>query len=306
MTRVITPADPEWPTILNEGISPRVDALHVVGEALDASVPMIAIVGTRRPTAAGVTVARDIARGLALTGYTIVSGLAVGIDATVHRAALDVGGRTIAVLGCGHSIDYPKRNRALRRTIEALGTVVSEYPPETAPQPWMFPLRNRIIAGSTIATVVIEGTIKSGALVTARLALDANREVFAVPGSVRNVMAEGPNEMIRRGEAALVTTAEQIVEALTGSSLGTPEQPRFPTVELSDVEERVLAHLDDVPVTIDAIVAEVDAPLPKVSAALSMLDLYGYTRRTLRGYVITDEGAAARRLAVRSDVGGVS
>lgn len=295
MMRVVRVSDAGWPAGLNEGISPLVESLHAVGRPLDIAAPMVAVVGTRRPTAAGLTATREITSELALAGYTIVSGLAVGIDAMAHRAALDVGGRTVAVLGCGHSIDYPKRNRTLRRALEQQGTVLSEYAPETEPKPWMFPLRNRIIAGLTLATIVIEGTIKSGALVTARLALDANREVFAVPGSVRNVMAEGPNELIRRGEAALVTNAGHVLEGLSDAAPRLVAEPRLPTVDLSDAEQDVLAHLDDVPDSVDAMVDAVKLPLPSVTAALSMLELYGLARRTYRGYVITDEGSEARR-----------
>lgn len=293
MTRFIAPGDESWPPALGEGASPPITSLYVRGRDLDPDRPATAIVGTRRPTAAGVFAAKEIATGLALAGYTIVSGLAVGIDAVAHRAALDAGGHTIAVLGCGHDIDYPKRNRALRREIESYGTVVSEYTPETEPQPFYFPLRNRIIAGLSIATVVIEGTIRSGALVTARLALDANREVFAVPGSVRNVMSEGPNELIRRGEAALVTEAEHVIEALGGTPLGSSATP-LPAVDLPPEQIAVLAHLDDVPESVDAIVKATGLDGATVMGALSFLELDQFARRSLRGYVITDAGAALR------------
>ena len=293
MTSAIKPDDPSWPVALNEGAHPAIKGLYIRGNPLDTDRPAVAVVGTRRPTAAGLFAAKEIATGLALGGYTVVSGLAVGIDAVAHRATLEAGGSTVAVLGCGHDIDYPQRNRALRRDIEANGTVITEYPPDTQPQPWMFPLRNRIIAGLSIAVVVIEGTIQSGALVTARLALDANREVFAVPGSVRNVMAQGPNELIRRGEAALVTAAEQVIESLGGLSL-TVQTPTLPPVELSAQQEKVLAHLDDVPETVDAFVKATDLSGPDVTAALAMLELDRFARRTMRGYVITDAGAAVR------------
>jgi DNA processing protein len=295
MIRVLRRSESAWPATLNEGISPQVEALHLAGRFLDPHAPAIAVVGTRRPTAAGVEAAREIAGGLALAGYTIVSGLAVGVDAAAHRAAIDVGGHTVAVLGCGHDIDYPKRNRALRRAIEGSGTVLSEYEPNVEPKPWMFPLRNRIIAGLALATVVVEGTIRSGALVTARLALDANREVFAVPGSVRNVMAEGPNELVRRGEAALVTGSKDVIEALTGFLGEGPDQMEIPSLALSEVEERVLAHLDDVPDQVDGFVAALEVGPEEVASALSMLELKGYALRSFRGYIVTREGAQARR-----------
>jgi len=295
MTRLIRPRHPEWPPALDEEVRPRVKQLYVEGIRLDPSASCIAIVGTRRPTAAGLYAATQIATGLSIEGYTIVSGLAVGIDAAAHRATLEAGGRTVAVLGCGHDIDYPKRNRTLRRAIEIEGTVVSEYPPELEPKPSMFPARNRIIAGLSQAVVVVEGSIKSGALVTARLALDANREVFAVPGSVRNPMAVGPNELIRRGEAALVTRVEQVVEGL-GAVLAcsaTSSSPAAPML-LGDREAAVLSLLDDVPEGPDVFARTLDLSAGEIASALSMLELKGLARRTYRGHVITDAGAAQR------------
>ena len=295
MTRLIRPRDAEWPPALDEEIRPRVKQLYAQGLSLDPSERRIAIVGTRRPTAAGLYAATEIATGLSLEGYTIVSGLAVGIDAAAHRATLEAGGSTIAVLGCGHSIDYPKRNRRLRQALETEGTVLSEYSPEVAPTPFTFPARNRIIAGLSQAVVVVEGTIKSGALVTARLALDANREVFAVPGSVRNVMAQGPNELIRRGEAALVTHVDHVLEGLEAvlsraSVAPTPVQ----AMALSESEAAVLSMLDDVPESPDAFVRALDLSVSEVTTALSMLELKGLARRTYRGHVITDAGATQR------------
>lgn len=295
---ILRPSDEGWPDAVNEGASPQVSSLRLRGRPLDPERPCVAVVGTRRPSAAGIYAAKHITTDLALAGYAIVSGLAVGIDAVAHRAALDAGGTTIAVLGCGHDIDYPKRNRALRRDIEAEGTVVSEYAPDVEPQPFFFPQRNRIIAGLSLATVVVEGTIQSGALVTARLALDANREVFAVPGSVRNVMAQGPNELIRRGEAALVTSAEHVVEALGGLLLRSTSAPA-PPPELTLQQEAVLAHLDDVPGSVDGFVKATGLPIADVTSALSLLELDQLAKRTMRGYVITDSGAA-----VRSGLGG--
>jgi DNA processing protein len=288
--------------MLNEGAAPPIDALHVVGRPLDPDSAMIAIVGTRRPTAAGLNAASDLATGLALEGYAIVSGLAVGIDAAAHRAALDAGGATIAVLGCGHRIDYPKRNRALRKRLEVEGTVLSEHPPETEPKPWMFPLRNRIIAGLSLATIVVEGTIQSGALVTARLALDANREVFAVPGSVRNVMAQGPNELIRRGEAALITRTEHVIEGLTGLRTSNSGPAQAPLIELPPAQREVLAYLDDNAVSVDAISRAIDMDTREAGTAVSMLELSGLAKRTFRGYIVTESGARLREsLAVQSD-----
>jgi DNA processing protein len=294
VTVCIRPGDDGWPSALNEGAQPPIKRLYVAGKPIDSRAPAIAIVGTRRPTAAGVHAATELATGLALEGYTIVSGLAVGIDAAAHRAALNAGAVTIAVLGCGHDIDYPKRNRALRRQIEAEGTVVSEYPAGNEPKPYTFPLRNRIIVGLSQAVIVVEGTIQSGALVTARLALDANREVFAVPGSIRNVMAQGPNELIRRGEAALVTRLDHVLEGL-GGLLSHP-RPSLPSgaVDLTEEQRAVLCHLDDVPVSADGVSNGLALASRAVGNALSMLELKGLAQRTYRGYIVTERGASTR------------
>ena len=175
---MIHPGDPEWPARLSElGPHRRPAALHAEGEGLRSELPFVAVVGTRRPTGAGVEAAERIARGLAEAGWVVVSGLAVGIDAVAHRAALDAGGTTVAVLGCGLDVAYPARNVALRRRIAEQGTVLTEYPAGTRPARRNFPERNRIIAGLCLGAVVVEGSLRSGAMVTARLALDMNRSV---------------------------------------------------------------------------------------------------------------------------------
>jgi DNA processing protein len=214
-TRVVRREDDEWPTYLDElGSHPTPLELFARGEPIRSGERAVAVVGTRRPTASGVHATRTLTRGLAEAGFAIVSGVAVGIDAVAHAAALEAGGYTLAVLGCGLDYPYPRENLRLRSRILEVGTVVSEYPDDTAPLPAYFPARNRIIAGLCAATVVVEGGHKSGALITARIALDANRSVFAVPGSVRNPMAAAPNELIRTSQASLVTHFKHITDDL--------------------------------------------------------------------------------------------
>ena len=218
MKRTITRSAREWPPILNElGPHEPPRRLYAEGLPLDPDAAAVAVVGTRRPTASGVEVATRIARGLAQGGITVVSGLAIGIDATAHRAAMEAGGRTVAVLGTGLDVDYPARNIRLRQKILTMGTLLTEYADGTQPQRWHFPMRNRIIAGLSLGVVVVEGAQTSGALVTARLALDANRSVYAIPGSVRNPMAAGPNSLIKSSQAQLVTSFEDVVEDLFGA-----------------------------------------------------------------------------------------
>ncbi|MGH2693241.1 MAG: DNA-processing protein DprA [Actinomycetota bacterium] len=286
MSRVIRCDDPEWPRLLDE-LHPHAPPSHLFAEgmALDPGAVHVAIVGTRRPTYSGLEVAGRISRGLAEAGFVVVSGMAVGIDAAAHRAALHAGGRTVAVLGCGLDVDYPARNAELKRVIAKRGTLITEYPDRTPPLKRYFPLRNRIIAGLSVGVVVIEGTIRSGALVTARLALDANRNVYAVPGSARNPMAEGPNELIRRGQAALVTGVEHVLEDLAPSLVWRDRGATEVAPELDEVEAAVLGALDDAPVAPDALAARFEFKPGRLSAALAALEVRGLARRGPGGYV---------------------
>jgi DNA processing protein len=219
--RVISPGDSEWPPRLCElGPHKAVARLFVAGRPLDARARAVAIVGTRRPTAAGIETAGRLAYDLSRRGFVVVSGLALGIDAVAHRAALEAGGTTVAVVGAGLDADYPARNQPLRARIEGAGTVVSEHPRGVPPTAFNFPARNRIIVGFAEAVIIVEGTTRSGAMITARLALDADREVFAVPGSARNAMAAGPNELLRRSQAGLVTEAAHVLEEIAPELAG--------------------------------------------------------------------------------------
>lgn len=208
-----------YPPLLAEiAVPPLVleaDAAGAAGPAVAAllAAPAVAIVGARRATPYGITVAEQLAAGLAEAGITVVSGLARGVDAAAHRAALAASGRTVAVLGSAHDCLYPPEHRALARQCAASGAVVTEFPPGTKPLPHHFPRRNRIIAGLSLATVVVEAAERSGSLSTARQAADSNREVFAVPGPIGAPLSAGCNALLRSG-AALVTGVEDILEEL--------------------------------------------------------------------------------------------
>jgi DNA processing protein len=295
-SRVIVRGNSEWPELLDEIAPHRVpDPLFARGCSIDGLGPCVAVVGTRRPTAAGIQAARDIAGGLAEAGFVVVSGLAVGIDAAAHAAALDAGGRTIAVVGCGLDIDYPRRNATLRARIEDSGAVLSEYADTTPAEAWRFPERNRIIAGLSLGVVVIEGAMTSGALITARQALDCNRGVWAVPGSIRNAMAVGPNELIRTGRASLVTKIDHIFEDLAPSlawKQSDSEDEELP--DLRDDEVMLLSVLDDMPLHPDALAVRVEVPPGRASLALASLEVKGLTARGPGGYAITDSGGRAR------------
>jgi DNA processing protein len=297
--RVITPNDEEWPAQLDElGPARPVERLFVRGLPLTADRRTVAVVGARRPTAAGVEAAERLTRGLVEAGFSIVSGLAIGIDAVAHRTALAAGGYTIAVLGCGLDVDYPVANGPLKRRIESEGTVVSEYDPGAEPAPFRFPERNRIIAGLSAGVVYVEGAERSGGRITAQAALDANRTVFAVPGSIRNPLAFGPNELIRTSQAALVSDVKHIFDELEpGLIWDRPVDlgPLRAPINLSDVERSVLRFLDDAPISVDRICSGLALKPGEVAVALSRLELRGLARRRRDGYELDGGGARVRK-----------
>lgn len=296
--RRVTRADAEWPRRIDElDGSPPPNELFLDGLRLATDGRAVAVVGSRRPTAAGVETARKIAGGLAEAGLPVVSGLAVGIDAAAHQAALDAGGYTVAVLGCGLGYDYPKRNAFLRRRIATKGTLVTEYEPSVPPRPANFPARNRIVAGLCEAVVFVEGSGRSGGLITARLALDGNRHVFAVPGSVRNPLAAGPNELIRTGQAALVTDAQQVLEDIAPGLVWGDAADSVPCGRpaVNETEARVLLFLDDAATTLDQMCDGLDLPFGQVAIALAALEVRNYVVKRRGGYSITDTGARVRR-----------
>lgn len=303
--RRIVPRDAEWPALLNElGPAKPPGSLHVQGRRIP-QMPLVAVVGSRRPTTAGLDATKILVTGLVEAGFGIVSGLAAGIDAAAHEAALEAHGYTIAVLGFGLDVDYPRRNRKLKERIAVEGTLVTEFELGTKPRAAHFPQRNRIIAGLAGATLVVEGAIKSGALITARCALDANRLVFAVPGSFRNAMAAGSNELIRTAQAALVTELSHMLEELAPRFAwkGPPRlslEPR--TVEMSEDEAKVLSLLDDAPTTPDRVCLELGLSPGVVALALSRLEVRGLALRRGPGYQITTAGARARAGAAEAEL----
>ncbi len=295
--RTLRRGDAEWPSQLDElGAARPPQALYVDGREIPHQ-PLMAVVGSRRPTIAGLDATKTLVTGLVEAGFGIVSGMAAGIDAAAHEAALDAGGYTLAVLGFGLDVDYPRRNADLKRRIREQGTLVTEYEAGVQPYKSHFPERNRIIAGLALGTLVVEGGIKSGALITARIALDANRSVFAVPGSFRNVMSAGSNELIRASQAGLVTEVRHIFEELApefvpvdAGELGVEKK----RVELDDNEASVLSLLDDVTVSPDRICRELQCETGRVALALARLEMRGLALRRGIGYQITAAGARVR------------
>jgi len=300
--RVITPASAEWSDgLANANAITPPKRLFVKGKEIPKMNKCIAVVGTRRPTGAGRDAARQIATRLAQAGFTVVSGLALGIDSIAHQAALDADGHTIAVLGTGLGCLYPKQNAALRSRIEASGTLVTEYQLGTEPQPFHFPERNRIVAGLSRAVVVVEGAGRSGALITARFALDENRGVYAVPGSIRNPVAVGPNELIRTAGATLITSADDLFEDIAPGLVWEDSDGVYGQAPaLDEVEQAVLLQMDDGLNPMSRLAAEVDAPAGQVALTLSRLEVRGLIVKRITGYELSEAGVRARAVTVVS------
>ncbi|WP_133501025.1 DNA-processing protein DprA [Cognatilysobacter terrigena] len=210
--RIVGWTDPDYPPAMRAAASPPV-ALFVDGDSSLLWRPAIAVVGSRGPTPGGREHAGDFARAFAHAGFVVGSGLAAGIDAAAHAATLDAGGATVAVLGTGPDVVYPRSNAELHARIAESGALVSEHLPDTAPRKEHFPSRNRLLAALCLGTVVVEAAERSGAMITARLAADAGREVFAVPGSIRNPLARGCHRLIRDG-ATLAQSPMDVIDAL--------------------------------------------------------------------------------------------
>ena len=270
--------DPAFPRRLSAIHDPP-PGLFVRGSAplelLEA--PSIALVGARACSDYGGHVARSFAEAIAAAGVVVVSGLARGVDGWAHRGALDAGGLTVAVLGCGIDRDYPRSHALLAARICKGGLIVSEYPPGVAPAPWRFPARNRIVAGLALATVVVEARARSGALITADLALEEGREVLAVPGEITSSLSEGSNALLRIG-AAPATSAADVLAAI-GVEPAAPDPPVLSATACS-----VLATLADGASTADEITRRSGLEPAAASAALMELELAGAVRETAGVY----------------------
>ena len=268
---------PDYPFRLKEIPDPP-PVIYIKGEMLPTDERSVAVVGTRSPTAYGREVATALASDLARNGMTIVSGLARGIDGVVHRAALDSNGRTIAVVASGLDIVYPREHTRLLQQIQERGAVVSEYPLGVRPDPRNFPRRNRLMIGITLGTLVIEADYPSGAKWTVKHALDQDREVFCVPGSIFSPMSRLTNHLIKEG-AKLVSNYEDILEELNLTAVA--QQMDMPLVQtLADESElALLRHLDHEPVHIDDIRRRAELSIMEISGLLAMMELKGLVKQ---------------------------
>jgi DNA processing protein len=287
--RVVTIIDSEYPDLLKATYDPP-PFFYAKGDLSLLSSQAVAVVGTRYPTHYGRRMSETLGRDLALAGVTVVSGMARGCDAAAHRAALSAKGKTVAVLGTGINLVYPRENRRLYEEIVAKGLLVSEFSMNTAPHPTNFPQRNRIISGLSLGVVVVEAPLRSGALITANCALDCGREVFALPGEVTSVKSGGTNRLIRDG-ARVVESCRDIVETLSldahSGSTATAEMASDGAGQLPEmkpkmeVDEEAIVRLlaDEEPLSVDGIIQKTGIPAQRVLGLLLEMELKGIVRQ---------------------------
>jgi DNA processing protein len=307
--RHLTRGQRGWPPEL-EHLEVTPPELWLLGRALPKG-PRVAVVGSRVATHAGLEVARRLGADLAAAGIPVVSGMARGIDGAAHTGALEAGGPTVAVLGCGIDLCYPSSHRTLRDRIAAAGAVLTEYPPGTAPAPWRFPRRNRIIAALSVAVVVVEASDRSGALSTARHAADLGRDVLAVPGSVLSDRSAGTNRLIRDGATPVLETQDlAAVSALQDALARTRGRARLalsPPTFRRDPGHRqattdalpkelidTLAHIGHHPIDPDRLAATLQLSPAQLASRLADLELAGHLRSLPGGLVVRDAAAGLR------------
>ncbi|MBN1179575.1 MAG: DNA-processing protein DprA [Anaerolineae bacterium] len=274
--QAMTWEDSAYPSLLSEVHSPP-PLLYVRGRLEAEDAWAVAVVGTRRISAYGRETTRRLAGDLARSGITIVSGLARGVDGVAHRAALDAGGRTIAVLGCGVDQVYPPEHRELARHIMGNGALVSEYPLGTLPEARNFPPRNRIISGLSMGVLITEAGRRSGALITADYAAEQGRDVFAVPGPIFAAGSAGTNRLIQDGAHVVLETADILTE-LNLTMVSEQSQARE-VLPATAVEAALLSHLSSTPTHVDALGRAVGLPIAEVTSTLALMELKGMVRR---------------------------
>jgi DNA processing protein len=286
--QTITWDDPAYPPNLRQ-VYNAPPLLYVRGSIEERDEWAVAVVGTRQASVYGKEAARMLGAGLAGAGVTVVSGLARGIDTVAHRACLDAGGRTLAVLGCGVDIVYPAMNARLAAEIVERGALISEYALGTGPDARNFPPRNRIISGLTLGTVVVEADMGSGARITAGFAVEQGREVFSVPGSIFAKGSRGTNELIQQG-AKMVCNVGDVLEELNLTMVSEQAQARA-VIPDNETEAVLLTHLSAEPLHVDALGRAVQLPIAEVTSTLALMELKGMVRQVGgMSYVLAREG----------------
>lgn len=284
-TRALVPGDAEFPPALTD-LPGMPLILYVRGALTSADEQAVAVVGTRRATTYGREVTRRLTADLVAAGVTVVSGLARGIDAVAHQAALAAGGRTLAVLGSGPDVIYPAEHRRLADEIAESGALVTEYPPGTPPDAPNFPARNRLISALALGVVIVEAPARSGALITADFAAEQGRDVFAVPGSILGGGSDGAHALIRDG-ATLVTGAADVLEALNLDRREAQASLRQLPLGDNDTERALIGLLSADPAHIDDLRRASGLPMPTLNAALTIMELKGLVRQAIpMGYVL--------------------
>lgn len=265
-----------FPPLLNE-IRDSPAKLFYLGQKPNPQDKYFAIVGTRHPTQYGKQMAEEFSAAIARAGFVVVSGLAYGIDAIAHKTALDCGAKTVAVLGSGFDYMGPVENLKLAKKIQEHGTILTEYEADIRPTKFTFPQRNRIIAGMSVATLVIEAPERSGALITGRLAVEYNRDAFALPGNVTQENSRGTNKLIQKGCAYPVSSPADIFEffGMTGAEEPGGKSIDAPVLLLNAKEKLIYEMLKSSPRSIDEMVEATKLPASEISSALSLLELKG-------------------------------
>jgi DNA processing protein len=286
---VLTWDSPDYPRLL-KSITDSPPVLYVRGSLAPQDEWALAVVGTRRATSYGRDCTRMLVGGLVASGVTVVSGLAYGIDTEAHQTAVNAGGRTLAVLGCGVDIMYPAENRKLAQSVIENGAMISEYPLGTKPDSGNFPRRNRIISGLCLGVLIVEGVIQSGARITVDYALAQGREVFAVPGPILRKNSVGPNYLIQNG-AKLVTQVNDILEELNLTMIAQQTEARA-VIPDNEVEAVLLAQLSTDPVHVDELGQVTGLSASEVASTLTMMELKGQVRQVEgMNYIIAREPA---------------
>lgn len=277
---VVTLADSNYPELLMEIYDPPA-VLYFRGELEELKGAAVAVVGSRKATAYGRNAAIKISRDLAAAGVAVISGMARGIDTCAHLGALEGGGRTYAVLGCGLDICYPPENKKLMARIERHGAVISEFPPGTRPRPAHFPMRNRIISGLSQAVLIVEAAEKSGALITADCALEQGRDVFAVPGSINSLTSRGCHRLLREG-AGIAEGAEDILSALGLAGAVCSK----PLPELTEEQQKILRNMEYEPLHIDRLAEACCMPAAELLAILVEMEINGLVKKLPGNYFL--------------------
>ena len=274
----ITMEEPGYPGRLKNIFDPP-PGIFYRGKLPDLDRPAVALVGSRRPTVYGLAVAENLGQQMAQAGVTVISGMARGIDTAAHRGAIQKNGPTVAVLGCGVDVVYPRENKQIMEQIISCGAVISEFPPGMSPNAWHFPVRNRVISGLVMAVVVVEAAERSGALITADMALEQGRDVLAVPGNITSPMSKGPNKLIKQG-ARMVEGPEDIFEELGLDALFSHHDAQGEGgLGLTSDEAALLKSLNVEALPLDHLIEISGLTAARVMAALTFLELKGQVRQ---------------------------